>query len=435
MSSLYLLTWEKVRVWLLGLFILFFVTGVFVLMHTGQQIAPMTVETSVDTEDFGQFMSDHYALLAPFFEKNREDLVTQGEPLLIRVMGDVILLNMAIDWVLAAGLAFGFAYFYAHRQADIVKAMIYATWRLGLDIIIFLMASLGAFGWEQLDLPIPVTVILVLFVLVEILVQSILVATIYHTHAAISTVFYIVLLLVLVGVGTLVSGSVIKKRVAIMLSQFADVPSVTADLQSATAEGNRLLNIADSSRDDALHAVDQAQDQLNQLKAQQDAVLKDIQTKEHSEAFVYSRIMRIRASGDLTSARDQMTAFLTQFPNGTLFHTASAQLAVINQDIAIQQAAQQQAEADAAKALAQARADLQARAANGDVPLDEMRHALLGKTPDDVSGLFGQPTVTGSDRWDYSHLMVVNPLTNEKYGLSVYFVQGVVQSVDYYSGN
>jgi hypothetical protein len=30
--------------------------------------------------------------------------------------------------------------------------------------------------------------------------------------------------------------------------------------------------------------------------------------------------------------------------------------------------------------------------------------------------------------------MIVNPLTNDRYGLTVYFNEGVVQGVDYYYG-
>ena len=38
---------------------------------------------------------------------------------------------------------------------------------------------------------------------------------------------------------------------------------------------------------------------------------------------------------------------------------------------------------------------------------------------------------TASDTWGYSRQMIVNPLTNEKHGLMVYFAEGIVQSVDY----
>ena len=99
------------------------------------------------------------------------------------------------------------------------------------------------------------------------------------------------------------------------------------------------------------------------------------------------------------------------------------------------EAQKNQEEADAARVAAQARADLLARAAKGEVTLSEMRQALIGKTRAQVSGLLGQPSETGSDSWGYRQQMILNPLTNEKTGLMVYFTEGAVQSVDYNRGS
>jgi hypothetical protein len=63
-----------------------------------------------------------------------------------------------------------------------------------------------------------------------------------------------------------------------------------------------------------------------------------------------------------------------------------------------------------------------------------MRRVLIGKSRAEVSALFGPPTETASDRWGFAQRMIVNPLTNEKSGLAVYFNDGAVQSVDYYYG-
>jgi hypothetical protein len=96
-----------------------------------------------------------------------------------------------------------------------------------------------------------------------------------------------------------------------------------------------------------------------------------------------------------------------------------------------QDAQKKQEEADASRAAAQARTDLLARAAKGDVTLSEMRQALIGKTRAEVSDLLGAPAETATDRWGYRQQMILNPLTNERFGLIVYFNQGTVQSVDY----
>ena len=69
---------------------------------------------------------------------------------------------------------------------------------------------------------------------------------------------------------------------------------------------------------------------------------------------------------------------------------------------ATQDAQKKQEEADAARAAAQARADLLARAAKGEVTLSEMRQALIGKTRAEVSDLLGAPSETATDSWGLS---------------------------------
>jgi hypothetical protein len=63
-----------------------------------------------------------------------------------------------------------------------------------------------------------------------------------------------------------------------------------------------------------------------------------------------------------------------------------------------------------------------------------MRLALVGKKPADITALFGPPAATASDRWGYSQRMIINPMTQDKFGLTVYFSDGTVQGVDYYYG-
>ncbi len=64
-----------------------------------------------------------------------------------------------------------------------------------------------------------------------------------------------------------------------------------------------------------------------------------------------------------------------------------------------------------------------------------MRQALVGKSRADVRALLGAPSDTGSDQWNYQQQMIVNPLTSEQTGLTVYFSEGSVQSVDYNRGH
>jgi hypothetical protein len=99
--------------------------------------------------------------------------------------------------------------------------------------------------------------------------------------------------------------------------------------------------------------------------------------------------------------------------------------------LTVQTTQKKQQDADAAHTAAVARADLLARAARGAVTLSEMRRVLIGKSREDVKNLLGLPMETGTDTWGYRQQMIVNPVTNEKHGLTVYFSEGTVQGVDY----
>jgi hypothetical protein len=158
---------------------------------------------------------------------------------------------------------------------------------------------------------------------------------------------------------------------------------------------------------------------------------KEIEEKKNSDIYVFSQIVQARARGELDSARDQLTAFPAKFPSSSLIALAQAQLAQVNDQMVVEEAQKKQEEADAARAAAQAQADLLARAAKGEVTLSEMRQALIGKTREQVGNLLGPPSDTASDSWGYRQQMILNPLTNEKYGLMVYFTEGIVQGVDY----
>ena len=176
------------------------------------------------------------------------------------------------------------------------------------------------------------------------------------------------------------------------------------------------------------------QNEIKQAKSDQVDLQKQIDAAKTSESYLYSQIVKVRAKGDLTAARDQLTALLAKYPSGPLDRTVRAQLADVNNEIAAQAEQEKEAEAAQARAVAHARAVLLAHTAHGQATLSELRTALIGKSRDEVSALFGKPTETASDRWGYGRHMVLNPLTNEKCGLTIYFSDGLVQSVDYYYG-
>ena len=142
-------------------------------------------------------------------------------------------------------------------------------------------------------------------------------------------------------------------------------------------------------------------------------------------------MIKERARGELDSAREGLSAFPGKFPGSPLLAQAREQLDAVNGQIAANQAQRKQQEADEARVEAQNRADLLALAARGQATLSQMRQALIGKSREQVKDLLGPPSDTGSDQWNYQKQMIVNPLTGEQTGLSVFFSVGIVQTVDY----
>jgi len=214
------------------------------------------------------------------------------------------------------------------------------------------------------------------------------------------------------------------------MTNFID-QAITPKLQAEAEATKRQLATVKLTLDaDQAKATD-LQNQINEAQAEQERLAQAIEDKKHSDRYLFTQIVKVRAKGDLESARRQLLSFLTQFPTSNVTAQARLQLSEINNQLALEEAQKQQQEAEAAQAAAAARADLLARAGKGDVTLSEMRQALIGKTRAQVSDLLGEPSETASDSWGYRQQMILNPMTNEKHGLVVNFSEGIVQGVDY----
>ncbi len=302
-----------------------------------------------------------------------------------------------------------------------------------MNLIIGIVAGLVCLAVGLLHSLSLLVVAISLIVLVNFAVQTFLVTAIYRTSIVVSGLFYLGLFVVHLLAGGLVLGPLVKARTAAMMTQFID-QNVASQLKSATTEAKNDLALVAAARDKAKAAQAEARNQLDQANADLEKLHRQIEDKKNSEAFVYGRVVRIYAGGDLPAARDQFTAFLAKFPSGSEAGPAQALLAQIDSELAAREAQKKQAEADALRAAEQARADLLARAGKGEVTLSEMREALIGKTRDEVNALFGKPSEIGPDRWGYGQRMIVNPMTKEKHGLAIYFKEGAVQGVEYYYG-
>jgi hypothetical protein len=385
-------------------------------------------------EDFGQYLADHQADLTPFFEKNSDDFIKLGVPLLMGMMGWVILITMLVGWGVDVIMSRGFAFFFAPAHAEIKRALIYATGRLFLGFVYTVLLGLAiVFSLKLTYAVIVMALVGLLLILVAIAAQIVWVLYLYRTSFPVSAVFYLAIIVVHTIVCFLIVKPIIGSRAPAVAMDFVDrviTPRLQAEIDATKQE---LAGIS-ADRFAAGRKVTDLQNQIAQAQTDQEQLLKKIEEKKNSDIYVFSQIVQVHARGELEAARDQLTAFVAKFPSSSVNALARAQLAQVNDQIAAATAQKQQEEADTARAAAQARADLLARAARGEVPLSEMRRALIGKSRTEVSDLLGPPSETASDAWNYYQLMVFNPLTNEKHGLTVYFLEGTVQGVDYRNG-
>jgi DNA-binding transcriptional regulator YdaS (Cro superfamily) len=400
----------------------------FPLLGQGTAAAP------ADSNDFGQYVVQHQETLAPFFSKNAGDFFRLAIPALLGVAGWVLFITMVVGWALDVLMSRAYAFFYAPAFADWKRAIFYATGSLFLSFLCTALMGLAIvllLGVSQAQLFIPLAMI-VLF-LVAVAAQIVWILYLFRTDFGVSIVFYLAVVVVHVIAAFLITQPVMGSRASPDITNFVD--SVMTPRLKAEAEATRQqLAAVTGGRNSAQARVTQSQDEIAQAESEQANLQREIEQKKNSDIYAFAQLIKARARGELETARDGLAAFPGKFPDSPLLGQARAQLAALNDQLAVDEAKQKQREADEARAEAAARADLLARAAKGQATLSEIRQALIGRNRTEVSSLFGPPSDTASDQWNYHQRMIVNPLTNEQTGLSVFFLEGTVQSVDYYRG-
>jgi hypothetical protein len=395
------------------------------LMAQVSNAAPATDPT------FGQYLADHQDDLAPFFEANAGDFFRLAVPLVIGMLGWIALCTMLVGWVVDVLMGRGFAFFFAPAYAEIKRAFIYATGRLFLSFVYTILLGIAIVFSLKLTYAAPVmSIAVILLLLVAFAAQIVWILYLYRPPFLVSVSFYIAIVLIHSIVGFLIAKPLIGSHASKVATDFVD-RVVTARLQVEVDGAKSDLAVAAADRDSVKGKVTDLQNQIAQSQQDQEQLQKEIEEKKNSDIYLFSRIVQAHARGELEAARDQLTAFLAQFPNSSLNALARAQLAQVNDQITNDAAKKKQEAADAERAAAEARADLLARAAKGQVTLSEIRQVLIGKSRAQVSDLLGEPAETGPDSWGYTRAMILNPLTNEHHGLTVYFSEGQVQSVDY----
>jgi len=392
---------------------------------------PGNAQPAANGEKFGQYLDEHEADLAPFVSNNGGYLAQQAVPAAMQMVGWIFVVGMLVGWGIDVVMSRGLAFFFAPAYAEIKRSIVYATGRLvlsfvylclmGLALVICVEFSSG--GFVLLG-------VFILLLIVAFAAQIVWIQYLYRMTLFVSLGFLLAIILVQWVVGPFMAKSILQLQAASAVNAFIDktvTPRLVADTD---AMHHQLAGVA-ADRDAVKAKVADLQSQVSQAEADQEQLSQVIESQTKTDSYVLSQIIQTRARGDLASARDQFTSFPSRFPTSSLNAIARTQLAQVTAELATQDAQKKQEEADAARAAAEARAELLARAGKGEVTLSEMRQVLIGKSRDQVSGLLGPPSDTATDSWAYRQQMIVNPITNEKSGLMVYFSEGTVQSVDY----
>jgi hypothetical protein len=343
----------------------------------------------------------------------------------------VIFISMVVGWGLDVLMSRAYAFFYAPAFADWKRAIIYATGSLFLSFLY--AALLGLIIVVLLGLPqaqvFILLAVLVLF-LVALAAQIVWVIYMFRTTLGISVLFFIAVFVVHVVAFCLISGPVMGSRASPDATNYVD-GVVTPRLQADAKETRAQLATVTGGAESAQAKVTESQEEITQAESQQANLAKEIEEKKNSDIYTLAQLLKERARGELDSAREGLIAFPGKFPGSPLLAQAREQLDAVNGQIAANQAQRKQEEADQVRADAQNRADLLARAAKGQATLSQMRQALIGKSRAQVKDLLGPPSDTGPDQWNYQQQMIVNPLTSEQTGLTVFFSEGIVQTIDY----
>jgi hypothetical protein len=353
--------------------------------------------------------------------------------IVIGTAGNILLATALIGWVFDIGLAWGYSTIFSPAYAKFTRALIYASGRLVLALMLTIALTFVAMLGVNAGAGVPALTIVALLTIPAVFVQVFWVGYLYHTYAKPSLLFYVGLLAVHALIFVVLVPTVFSSQVALASSQFLD-ESVVPILRTEADKAKHDADVLVRQRDETQAQADQLNARFTQDQADEADLQRQIEASKTSPAIQYSRLVILRAQGELTGAAQGLADFIAKYPNDPHAAAARGQLNAVNEDLAAQRALQHQRELQDAQAAAAARQQLLADANAGRATLSEIRRALLGKTTAQVAALFGTPSETAADKWGYGKRMVVDPSSGEQRGLTVVFSEGIVQGVDYYYG-
>jgi hypothetical protein len=389
--------------------------------------------SSADSSDFPAYLAKHQDDIVPFLEQNAGETLKSGLHILVSAGGNLLLATALFGWVLDVPLSWGFSTVFAPAYAKLTRALLYASGRLVLALMMTVVLSFAALMGVNAGAGGPALLIVAVLAVPAIVVQVFWINYLYRTPSRSSVLFYLVLLLLHAVIFAILVPTMFAQPVSSALTQYMD-ESVVPCLRT---EGDKVQHDAAglaAKRDAAQAQVSDLQTRITQDQTDELDLQKQIDSKKNAPALQFAKLVLLRAQGHLAEAGKGFGDFIAKNPHDPHADAARGQITEINEAVTAQLALERQEEAATAKANAQARAALLARANAGQATLSEMRHALIGKTRIEVLAYFGTPTETGADRWGYGKRMVLDPDAHVARGLTVVFSEGLVQGVDYYYG-
>jgi hypothetical protein len=396
-------------------------------------VLPVWAAASTDSQDSAAFLAEHQTDLGLFLEQHNSAILKDLLPIVISIMGKLLLATALVGWAIDIPLSWAFSTIFAPAYGKFTRALVYASGRLMLALHFSVVLTFSALLGINAGAALAAFLVVAVLTVPAIVLQVCWVNYQYRTGPKPALLFYVVLLLVhgvalLILVPTVFSKQV-TGAVALAIDQTV-VPELQMDAKQMEHD-----SAADTAQRDSIQSrVTALQARLAQDQAQEHSLQDQIVADHDAPAVQFSRYVLQRAQGDLAGAGANLAAFVRKYPNDPHAGPARGEITAINQALAAQAQLTRQQQAAKAAADARALAQLQAHMATGRATLSEVRDALIGRTTNEVSALFGTPTETAADRWGYGKRMVFDPDTNESMGLTVVFSEGLVQSVDYYYG-
>ncbi len=391
------------------------------------------VPASPSSPDFPAYLARHQAELLPFLEQNACTTLKNGLHIVVSVGGNLLLATALVGWALDVPLSWGFSTVFAPAYAKLTRALVYASGRLVLALMMTVILSFAALVGVNAGAGVPALMIVGVLAIPAILVQVFWINFLYRTPSLNSLLFYLVLLAAHALIFMILVPTMFPQQVDHAITQYVN-ESVVPCLQTEADKARHDASVLAAKRDAVQAHITDLQSRLAQDQTDEQDLQKQLAARQNAPAVLFARLVLLRAQGNLAEAGKGFAQFIAQHPDDPHADAARGQIAAINEALTAQLALERQQQAEMARANAQARAALLARANAGQATLSEMRQALIGKTRAEVLAFFGTPTETGADRWGYGKRMVFDPDTHEARGLTVVFSEGFVQGVDYYYG-